>query len=194
MNVMLPVWFLVTGHPFRAIRQLRNGRRLANASSDSPIQLHLGCGRKKFEGFVNIDAVYTEATDYIANVLSVRCPEQSVSRIESYHVIEHLPHPQVSGLVARLYKMLIPGGVFVAECPDFDEAVRQYLDGNTNRLFNIFGLQRYPGDAHLFGYNGARLVQLLQSAGFVECSVGPGTDSHAEAEPCIRVEARRPLK
>jgi len=60
----------------------------------------------------------------------------------------------------------MPGGKLVIECPDFDRDVKEYIEGNEKRLDSIFGLQRFPGDAHLFGYNFKRIKKVLEESGF----------------------------
>ena len=84
-----------------------------------------------------------------------------------------------------------PGAVLVIECPDFDAAVVDYINGNENRINNIFGYQRYPGDAHLFGYNFKRLKSILENTGFESVIRKEPTDNHALEEPCMRVECVR---
>lgn len=76
------------------------------------IKLHLGCGHKHFDGYVNMDLWLNEAVDVVGD-------------------ITQLP---------------------------FDEAVKEYLAGKEIRLENIFGHQRFPGDAHMFGYTPKRLI------------------------------------
>jgi hypothetical protein len=67
--------------------------------------------------------------------------------------------------------------------------MREYLAGNPERLFSVYGRQRFPGDAHHWGYTAASLTQLLREAGFAEVAVVPPQDYHAADEPCLRVEA-----
>mgnify|MGYP001240822164 CR=1 FL=1 len=56
------------------------------------VRLHLGCGFRHFDGYVNVDLWITEATDVICDISSLPWPDNSVSIIESYHVIEHILH------------------------------------------------------------------------------------------------------
>src|SRR4051794_35601865 len=142
---------------FRTRRQMRSGR---------VDRLHLGCGHKRFDGFVNIDMKITRATDYVGNIAELPCPDATVERIETYHVIEHIPHPIAPDVLAEWCRVLKPGGTLVVECPDFDEGVRQYLAGDDALLGSIYGWQRYDGDTHFYGYNVERLTALLHKAGF----------------------------
>ena len=153
------------------------------------LKLHLGCGSQKKAGFINIDHRATPATDMVCDIIHLPYPENSIDRIETYHVIEHIPHPQIPDMLREWHRILQPGGALIIECPNFDEAVREYLDGNEFRIFNIFGLQRFRGDAHLFGYNFKRIEKILREAGFKEIQQTEPLDYHKNEEPCIRIES-----
>jgi predicted SAM-dependent methyltransferase len=174
-------------NPRSALRQRRARREMRGAAGD--LQLHLGCGAQHKDGFINIDMKITPATDYVGSIAKLPCACESVSRIESYHVIEHIPHPVAQDVVAEWARVLKPGGTMVMECPDFDEDVRKYLAGDEEMLGSIYGWQRYDGDTHYYGYNQARLTALLTHAGFSQVRFGEPEDYHARTEPCLRVEA-----
>ena len=153
-----------------------------------PLKLHLGCGDKHFPGYVNIDWRKTTATDLVCDIRKLPFSKSSVQKIETYHVIEHFPRHDLPKALKHWHQIMSPGGQLVIECPDFDKAARDYLNGNEERINNIFGHQRYRGDAHLFGYNFKRLKQLLESCGFVNVIEKEPTDNHAKDEPALRVE------
>lgn len=155
-------------------------------------QLHLGCGQRRLPGFVNIDHNQGDAVDYPCDISRLPCPPNSIRRIETYHVIEHIPHRTAPQVLQHWYSILCPGGLLVIECPDFDEDVRQYLAGNEERLWSIFGRQRFAGDAHYFGYNRRRLTAALQAAGFTSIEEHQPEDYHALNEPCLRYECQKP--
>jgi predicted SAM-dependent methyltransferase len=55
------------------------------------IRLHIGCGPIRLDGFVNIDARETPATDLVADAWDLsRFADASVSFIYCRHMIEHL--------------------------------------------------------------------------------------------------------
>ncbi len=155
------------------------------------LNLHLGCGNIAKPGFINIDVRRTRATDFVADIGVLPFPAESVNRIESYHVIEHLSHTRVKTVLMEWHRVLKRGGCLVIECPNFDAAIEQYLAGDEERLYNIFGLARFKGDVHLFGYNDRRLRSLLESVGFGEIQSVPPTDYHVREEPCLRLESRK---
>jgi len=153
----------------------------------NPLKLHLGCGNRHIEGYVNIDWRKTAATDLVCDVRKLPYPDNSIRLIETYHVIEHFPRHDLPIVLKEWHRVLVPGGSLIIECPDFDGAVSEYLEGNEKRLDNIFGLQRFHGDVHLFGYNFERLVRSLEQAGFEQIEKGEPQDYHAKDEPCLRV-------
>ncbi len=178
---------ILTGHPKLAARQFLWARRLRDPSI--PYRLHLGCGQKRLEGFVNIDHNLSAATDFVCDITKLPCGPSSVERIETYHVIEHIPLPLVRPTLESWLRILRPGGVFVAECPDLRADCEQFLQGNHERLFSIFGRQRFSGDTHYWGYTADTLCDLLRSVGFSSAITTQPTDYHAAQEPCIRVES-----
>jgi predicted SAM-dependent methyltransferase len=168
-----------------------NLRYRIRINQTSPLRLHLGCGKRKLKGYVNIDWRKTKATDLVCNILKIPYPENTVDTIEIYHVIEHLPRHEFPKALKEWFRVMSPGGQLIIEYPDFDQAVKDYLEGNENRIDNIFGLQRFPGDTHLFGYNFKRLKKLLKQAGFTNIKNEVPTDYHVELEPCLRIECSK---
>lgn len=159
--------------------------------SKKPLKLHLGCGNKKFEGYVNIDHRKTKATDLICDIRKLPYPEGSADSIETYHVIEHLSKQDLAKALKEWFRVLTPGGKLIIECPNFDKAVEEYVEGNKDRIDNIFGRQRFPGDTHLAGYNFETLKEHLMEAGFTGVVEAQPRDSHTEEEPCLRIESEK---
>lgn len=155
-------------------------------------KLHLGCGQRRLEDFVNIDLNHGRAVDYACDITRLPCRSNSVERIESYHVFEHLRQASAKTALREWFRVLKPGGSMAMEMPDFDADVREYLAGNYERLFSIFGRDRFTGDIHHFGYNYQRLSALLSDAGFVYIREETAQDYHAKSEPCLRVVCEKP--
>lgn len=178
----------------RVLAVLRHILTYARLKLDpGPWQLHLGCGQRRQPGFINIDHNFSRATDYRGDITR-RLPlrDGTVSRIEAYHVIEHIPRPIVGEVLAYWLRLLAPHGTLVLECPDLAADMREYLDGNADRLFSVFGRQRFRGDVHYWGYTAESLAALLESTGYISARAVPATDYHSLTEPCIRVEAEAP--
>lgn len=156
------------------------------------LKLHLGCGAVRLDGFVNIDHRWTRATDLVCDIRRLPFPDESVERIECYHVIEHLSPDDVDQALREWRRVLAPGGILVIECPDFEAAVQEYLEGNRERIYNIFGRRRFAGDVHLAGYNPEQLSGLLERCGFDDLVFKEPQDYHKDQEPCLRVVTRKP--
>ena len=156
------------------------------------LKLHLGCGAVRLDGFINIDHRWTRATDLVCDIRRLPFPDGSAGRIETYHVIEHLSPEDVERALGEWRRVLAPGGILVIECPDFEAAVQEYLEGNRERIYSIFGRHRFTGDVHLAGYNPERLTELLQRCGFDDLVFQEPQDYHKDQEPCLRVVTRKP--
>ncbi len=87
--------------------------------------LHLGCGSKHFDGYVNVGLWITDATDIICDITHLPWPDNSVYVIENYHVFEHISHTKTRQTLAEWYRVLEPNGVLILECPHFVEASPQ---------------------------------------------------------------------
>lgn len=152
------------------------------------LNLHLGCGNNHKDGFINIDWRKTVATDIVCDIRKLPYPENSFILIETYHAVEHLPRHDLDKALKEWYRILKTGGKLVIECPDFDEIVKNYIKGDEKQLDGIFGLQRFDGDYHFFGYNMKRLSNTLARCGFAEIQERPPQDYHKDEWPCLRVE------
>lgn len=155
------------------------------------LKLHLGCGWKHIDGYVNVDLWITDATDVICDITDLPWPDNFASIIQSYHAIEHISHRKNKETLSEWLRVLKPGGKLILECPNFDIVVQEYLEGNEERLLNIFGRQRSHGDAHLYGYNSKRLMSLLEEVGFEDICEKEPQSSQIDDEPCIRIECKK---
>jgi predicted SAM-dependent methyltransferase len=154
-----------------------------------PLTLHLGCGQRRLEGFLNIDIMPSSAVDLLCDSRRLPFPAGTVSRIETYHMIEHLPRHDFLEALFEWNRVLEEGGTLAIECPDFDATIKEYMEGKRFRINNIFGLQRHPGDYHLFGYTFEDLAETLQGLGFRDIRQESPTDYHAPDEPSLRITA-----
>lgn len=161
---------------------------------EEPVSLHLGCGYQQQAGMINIDFVHTPTTDYVLDASNLPFPDNSVDRIESYHMIEHIPPTTVDRMLVEWNRILQSGGTLVLELPDFDGVVEAYLDADDPEevellLKYVFGSQRFESDYHHWGWNFERLSGRIERAGFDRVERKPPKDYHTEEAPCMRLEA-----
>lgn len=155
-------------------------------------RLNLGCGYIRKEGYLNVDARPTEATDLIADCTTLQFPNDSIEIIENYHLLEHLSKKEGEQFLRNCYWMLQRSGSLIIECPDFSRTIKSFWEPHgdeENRMDCVYGNQRNPFEFHKWGYFPESIRTLLLSIGFSEVQVSEGTDYHTETEPCMRVEA-----
>lgn len=142
------------------------------------LKLHLGCGQKVFEGYVNIDypgehhAVMSDIeADVFADILQMDCSPGSISEIRLHHVFEHFN--RVTGL-AQLFqwsRWLKPGGKLIIETPDIEGMARTFLETRDHRIRmglarHIAGDQSSPWGYHLEHWWPERYVKTLEALNF----------------------------
>jgi predicted SAM-dependent methyltransferase len=143
------------------------------------MKLHLGCGERYFEGYVNIDYPLTEHTvqkksvaDVQANLLTLRYETGTVDEIRLHHVFEHFSRSVACALLTNWYFWLKPGGVLHIEVPDFSRTARWSISGMMRRkrtnvgLRHIFGSQEAHWAVHYEGYSKKLLTKMLGIFGF----------------------------
>lgn len=160
-------------------------------NTNERLKLHLGCGRRRLEGYINIDMHRTQPTDYVQDVRRLRFPPGSCNVIESYHLIEQIKYNEVRSVLRHWRDLLCDDGKLIVELPDFDEIILKYqMDKENEQLYlaYIFGAQRFEGDYHCYGYNFERLKALLLECGFTNVTKHEATDYHKNEAPCFRVE------
>lgn len=68
------------------------------------MKIHVGCGDIKKEGFINIDARETIATDIVSNVTKLPLDDNSVDFVYSHHSFEHFPFLEAVEELVRVSK------------------------------------------------------------------------------------------
>lgn len=155
------------------------------------MKLHLGCGNIRKEGFINIDVRPTDATDIICDIRNLDYTDNSIERIESYHLVEHFKINDIKEIFKKWFAWLKEGGVLVIECPDLKKSFEEFFKNPFNEGVRkaIWGDNRFPEDHHLYGFYEDNLIQLLGEAGFKIMEFSEGKDYHSQEMPCLRVEA-----
>lgn len=116
-------------------------------------QLNLGCGRFKKRGFVNVDGDPACEPDVVHDLNRFPYPfdDESFSRIEADHVLEHLDEPMRA--MAEMRRLLSPGGRLIIRVPHFS---RGFTHPEHRRGFDVsYPLYFDPGFAG--GYSGVHL-------------------------------------
>lgn len=148
-------------------------------TTETSLKLHLGCGQRHLDGYVNIDYPPAEHTvmvnpvaDEFADIRQLRYAAGSVSEVRLHHVFEHFSRPQAAALAAGWASWLEPGGLLRIEVPDFDRtALAALLPWASRRtkavaIRHLFGSHEAHWACHWEGWHRASLESLLQALGF----------------------------
>lgn len=142
-------------------------------------KLHLGCGQRHFEGYVNIDHPLSEhsvqtssVADEFHDLLSLRYAAGTIDEVSLHHVFEHFSRSQACALLASWNSWLRTGGILHIEVPDFGRTARAVLSPFASErarhvgLRHIFGSQEAHWAVHYVGYTKRTLMVLLERFGF----------------------------
>ncbi|MEK7212441.1 MAG: hypothetical protein AAB686_02080 [Patescibacteria group bacterium] len=143
---------------------------------EKDIKLHLGCGERYLDGYVNIDFPLSEHTllrprvDKYADFRTLQYPSASVVEIRAHHVFEHFNRVEALGLLLQWRRWLKPGGVLHLETPDFGRCAWYYvLSGRKTRMEigrHVFGSQEAPWALHKDFWDKKKFLFVLGALGF----------------------------
>jgi len=136
------------------------------------MKLHLGCGEKKIDGYVNIDTRHFEGIVDIVDDISKlnNFEDNTVSLIYCSHVLEHFGRREYMKVLQRWFDILKPGGVLRLAIPDFEKVVQhynKYKDIESIRGF-LYGGQNYKENYHYCAWDFKKIKSDLESLGFTD--------------------------
>ena len=182
----------------------------------SEIKLNLGCGQTGYEGWVNIDnspsvilskfpllrtffwragvlSKYSYESVWPKNAIwkdltkKLSYATDSVDKIYSSHVLEHMQKEQGEFLLKECYRILKKQGVMRLAVPDLEFCCRRYLqkisssepvgrEPHDELIFNMYGAylnkKRY-GAHHRYMYDWPTLREILMALGFSKIARQP---------------------
>lgn len=150
-------------------------------NSGEPVQLELGAGNRKMQGWMSIDL--DESSDiYLDLSEPLPFPDNCITQIYSSHVLEHFyyPHPMIN-LLSECYRILKPGGFFKVAVPsariyleayfnpekfEADEYCRYKPAFQYNSKIDYVNYIAYMGGVHRYLFDEENLLIILYNAGF----------------------------
>lgn len=137
------------------------------------MKLHIGCGKKKLQGFIHVDVEKHDHIDVVCDIRSLDkyFEPESIDEVYACHVIEHVSRHDICLLFSNLFNILKPGGILRMAVPDIGKAIELYNKGMPlyPNLYGLFwGGQRTQFDYHAIGFDFETLNIMLRNAGFVE--------------------------
>lgn len=143
------------------------------------MKLHLGCGQRYFEGYVNIDYPLTEHSvqkesiaDVQANLQELQYPNNTVDEIRLHHVFEHFSRPDSLAMLTIWNSWLKKDGILIIEVPNFSRSAIEFINPfrSSSRksvaLRHIFGSQEAHWAVHFEGYSKRLFREILPKFGY----------------------------
>jgi len=131
-------------------------------------KLHLGCGDKRMEGYINVDIRPNTSVDLVADLRTLPFELNEFDVIYSCAVIEHFGRNEWFNLLKSWTTFLKPGGKIYLSTSDFDAITERY--GRTKNLQELLGLliggQKYEYDWHGMIFNFSLLKKALEDIGY----------------------------
>lgn len=133
------------------------------------MKLHLGCGNKHIDGFINVDSRSIPEVDVMDNVgVLEKFADNSADLIYACHVLEHFGRWEYNKVLERWYQILKPGGTLRLAVPDFEAICNHYIRNHNIHLLRglLWGGQNYPTNYHYVGFDFKSLKEDLEKIGF----------------------------
>jgi predicted SAM-dependent methyltransferase len=159
------------------------------------VKLHLGCGGKRWEDFVNVDLYPFDPNvkdtsrsgciaDVFADIRHLDIPADTIDDIFTSHTLEHFPRWQTVEMVRDWHRMMKPGGRLVVEMPDFVRCVLWLFHPRRHKRYlartQFYGNQwdRLEYETHRYVWSAREFTSALREIGFRKVSVTHRTLTH----------------
>lgn len=133
--------------------------------------LHVGCGRERLDGWINIDAQALPGVDVVADVTG-GLEFRDCAAVYAEHFLEHLRIDHALDFLAEAHRVLGQGGLVRLSTPNLDWVwVTHYrLDAEpaAKTAMAIHLNRAFHGWEHQFLWNREMLEEALTAAGFDE--------------------------
>lgn len=135
------------------------------------MKLHIGCGTKIIENFVNVDIRPLVGVDIVTDICDLSIfKNEDIELIYCSHVLEHLSRHKYMDVLSNWYSILNDGGKLRLAVPDIEAVIQHYNEHKDLAILRGFfwGGQTYPENYHYCGWDFATLEKDLKKIGFRE--------------------------
>lgn len=143
------------------------------------MKIHLGCGEKYLDGYLNVDFPSENHTvqsksvaDQHCDVVTLSFPFGSIEEVRLHHLFEHFSRAKSLALLCRWTDWLEVGGRVHIETPDWDASLLSYISPFTSAdqkeqiLRHLFGSHEAPWAVHWDAWHKSRFVKVLGALGY----------------------------
>lgn len=143
------------------------------------MRLNAGCGTHYAEGWTNTDLVAnanTEPDILVTLEDPFPFPDDSAEQVYLGHVLEHCEWAKVPAFLAEVRRVLQPGGELLATGPDVYRVIEHWRRGREPWALVVSAMEHqelpgtsdWPNALHFWNCHEARLVAVIEQAGFVQ--------------------------
>ena len=150
-----------------------------NVEDDYEIAYNLGCGKKNWDGWVNVDLC--ETADLRCDLRKLEIKSDSADAVAAIHVLEHFYDWEAFDLLTEWKRVLKPDGKMIIEVPCLDKVFAYIADRISKKqimeqymtLHPIFGDGKHknPEMMHKTGYFVHGLKNMLIDVGMREVTM-----------------------
>jgi SAM-dependent methyltransferase len=159
--------------------EVREGRILAsnidkNVEDNYPTAYNLGCGNKKWDGWINVD-LHSDIADIKCDLRNLEIASESADAVAAIHVLEHFYEWEVFDVLTEWKRILKPDGKMILELPCMDKVFAYVHNCVVNKqplqpfmtLLALYGDPKHkqPAMCHKWGWFQEPLRQMLESVG-----------------------------
>ncbi len=134
----------------------------------------MGCGLKRFEGYLNIDL---HNSDRDMDIRKLDFGNDTADEIIAIHVFEHFYLLEAGSVLKEWYRVLKKGGKLILELPCYDKVIELIKQGAPDNMtrWALFGDPRTHIDGepalHKWCWYMDELINLLTNIGFDHVNV-----------------------
>jgi predicted SAM-dependent methyltransferase len=152
----------------------RKARRIVEETPHGELQLNLGSGPYRLDGWLNVDIIGMRPDLHWDLRRALPFPDGSAKAVFLEHVLEHIPLAGVMYVLGEARRVLRPGGVIRVGVPDLGRYMKSYAGdqsfvnelrpGRPTALLAVAEVAQFHG--HVSAWDDETLVAVLEAAGF----------------------------
>lgn len=149
------------------------------------LQLNLGSGTTKMQGYVSIDK-YSDVADLKIDAAELPYLNNTVDKIYTAHMVEHVTLGEFRKMLKEWRRVLKFGGILMIRCPNIEAYLKRWLAGDYKLRWGegIHWLLGFTsgGVGHINRnfFTAKRMQQIIKDAGFRvrRCTAYPTRSGH----------------
>jgi predicted SAM-dependent methyltransferase len=144
------------------------------------MRINLGCGQSPIENYINVDMDTLEdlrrrypnktfSDDLVIeqwDIFNLPVEDCSVDEIRADCLFEHLSFKEEKCIFEEVKRALKIGGYLQLNVPDFESAIKKWIDAEDNLTACIFGSQNGDGQYHKNCYTLGKLQSIFKTLNF----------------------------